>query len=33
VGCLTKSGMPNYSGDHSEWYRDLMPQVRGPSNM
>ena len=33
VGCLTKPGMPNGSGDHSEWYRNLMPQLRGPSNM
>lgn len=24
-GCLTKPGMANHGGDHSEWYRDFPP--------
>jgi hypothetical protein len=27
AGCLTKPGMSNHSGDHSEWYRSFMPST------
>jgi hypothetical protein len=26
AGCLTKPVMPNHTGDHSEWYRGLIPE-------
>jgi hypothetical protein len=28
-GCLTKPGMGNHGGDHSEWYADFPPLKRG----
>lgn len=29
AGCLTKPGMPDHTGDHSEWYRGFMPKPFG----